>query len=169
MSYRRDRDFLFDEGVIPKNSIGCEIGVWKGEFSYELLSKTNPKKLILIDPWLYRPDYKNRWYGGLKSSQEKMDKIYKDVCIWHGTDNRVKIIRGTVDNLKENVDWIYVDGDHSEEPCYYDLITSYNFVKKMFIVDDYEWTGVKSAVSRFIKKYPKLSLYIKGNQAIIIK
>jgi hypothetical protein len=168
MSYRRDRDFLFDEGIIPKKSIGCEIGVWKGEFSCEILFKTNPEKLILIDPWLHKPEYKERWYGS-KSSQDKMDKIYKDVCIWHGTNKVVDIIRGTVDDLKCNVDWIYIDGDHSEEPCYKDLVTSYPYVKKMFIVDDYEWDGVKNAVKRFKKKYPNLSLKIKGNQAIITK
>ena len=167
MSYRRDRDFLFEEGVILHNSTCCEIGVWKGEFSYEILWKSNPKKLILIDPWKHRPEYKERWYG-LQSSQEKMDKIYNDVRIWHGTDNRVEIIRGTVDNLQEIVDWIYIDGDHSEEPCYYDLTTSYLFVSKMFIVDDYEWQGVKNAVKRFMDDHPnKLSLTIRNNQAII--
>lgn len=169
MSYRRDRDFLFDS-VIPKNSIGVEIGVWKGEFSSEILRKADPRKLILIDPWKHRsePEYSNRWYGK-SSDQKKMDLIYKDVCIWHGTDPRVRIIRGTINDLSEMVDWIYIDGDHSEEPCLNDLMVSYHFVKSLFIVDDYEWQGVKNAVGRFYREHPNVDIEVVGNQCIIRK
>lgn len=169
MSYRRDRDFLFEDNVIPKNSVGCEIGVWKGEFSYELLTHTNPKKLILIDPWKYVAEYETRWYGGPKMSQEKMELIYQDVVEWHGDRPNVQIIRGTVEDLSEMVDWIYIDGDHSEEPCFNDLMTSYQFVRKMFIVDDMEWDGVVNAVNRFLKEHPNCKARTQGNQCIILK
>ena len=33
---------------LPEKSIGCELGVWKGYFSREILSIVNPKKLYLI-------------------------------------------------------------------------------------------------------------------------
>lgn len=173
MSLRRDRDFLFDQNIIPKNAIGAEIGVWKGEFSSEILRHTNPKKLILIDPWKYRSEneYSLRWYGGDKMSQKKMDQIYEDVVEWHGEDPRVKIIRGTVDDLSELVDWIYIDGDHSEEPCYKDLMTSFPYVKSLIIVDDFEWSGVQNAVRRFQQEHPDVSIEVppNSNQCIIRK
>jgi hypothetical protein len=175
MSLRRDRDFLFEHNLIPNNAVGAEIGVWKGEFSSEILRKTNPKKLILIDPWKYRNEraYLKRWYGGDGMSQVKMDNIYKDVVGWHGDKPNVQIIRGTVNDLSEMVDWIYIDGDHSEEPCFHDLMTSFQFVKSMLIVDDYEWEGVQNAVRRFHAEHREaiyeIKVYPNTNQCIIWK
>ena len=47
MSTRRDRDFLFDDDIIPIKAVGAEIGVWKGEFSSEILRKADPKKTYI--------------------------------------------------------------------------------------------------------------------------
>src|ERR1700761_4356532 len=51
--------------MMPKNGIGAEIGVWKGEFSEQLLKGTQPQTLYLIDPWVVRddPTHRKAWYG----------------------------------------------------------------------------------------------------------
>jgi hypothetical protein len=39
------RPFLLE--MLPKNSVGAEIGVWKGDFSDRILKALNPKQLHL--------------------------------------------------------------------------------------------------------------------------
>lgn len=62
---------------MPKNSVCAEIGVYKGEFSQQILSLVKPKKLHLIDPWKYESNevYKDTSYGGLAGSQQVMDTL----------------------------------------------------------------------------------------------
>jgi hypothetical protein len=46
---------------MPKQSVCAEIGVWKGDFSERIIRVVNPRKLYLIDPWIFQPEYPMRW------------------------------------------------------------------------------------------------------------
>jgi hypothetical protein len=46
--------------ILPKKSVEVEIGVWLGELSKEIVKIVQPKKLHLIDPWLFFPQYPHR-------------------------------------------------------------------------------------------------------------
>src|SRR2546430_9287984 len=46
------RAFLFK--MLPRGSVGAEIGVWKGDFSKLLLRRVRPAELHLVDPWVDR-------------------------------------------------------------------------------------------------------------------
>src|SRR4051812_42875892 len=37
--------------VVPKNAVGVELGVFKGEFSAEILRVAKPRELHLVDAW----------------------------------------------------------------------------------------------------------------------
>ena len=62
-----------------KNLVRCEIGVYKGNFSIQILKYFQNKgfslKLFLIDPWKIDSDYKfvlkdlNIWFSKLKSGE----------------------------------------------------------------------------------------------------
>lgn len=66
--------------LLPKESIGAEIGVWKGDFSEEILRLVRPRELHLIDPWMFQLGFASRWYGGaIAKSQIDMDLIYQNV------------------------------------------------------------------------------------------
>jgi len=39
------------KGVVPTGGIGCELGVYAGEFAEQLIRIAKPDKLILIDGW----------------------------------------------------------------------------------------------------------------------
>jgi len=60
---KRSRDFVLRN--FPKNSVGAEIGVWKGDFSQEILGIVKPRKLHLIDPWAYQDsvEFSRALYG----------------------------------------------------------------------------------------------------------
>ena len=157
---------------INNNDVCAEIGVWKGDFSSDIL-KRNPSILHLIDPWVHQ-DYKKMWYS---IEQKKMDTIYNNVCKKFADDSRVKIHRNFSTEVKfpnEHFDWVYIDGNHTYPMVVKDLEFYYPLVKKggFLCGDDYGWTsidcpiGPKPAIDEFAKAY-NLSLEIKGNQFVI--
>ena len=59
--------------AIPKDGACVEIGTWKGEFSTEILAVAKPKQLVLVDPWAFREEFPNRWYGGVAGNKSGGD------------------------------------------------------------------------------------------------
>ena len=147
-------------------SVGIEIGVWKGDFSAQILSELKPKDLTLVDPWKYVPEYEFAWYGkGRVQSQSDMDEIYKFVTkrfelqISHGV---VNVHRGIASELR-NVcaDWIYIDGDHTFDGVKLDIQASRDLLKKegVLIFDDFGLSGWwNDGVTRAINEFVSLGL-----------
>ena len=108
---------------MPKRAVCAELGVWKGDFSQEILRVTRPRRLHLIDPWHCEEgeEYKDEPYGAAKGSQASLDGMHKDVH----TRFRSEIARGIVTIHRETsaeaadrfpieyFGWIYIDGNHS--------------------------------------------------------
>ncbi|MGA2089340.1 MAG: class I SAM-dependent methyltransferase, partial [Stellaceae bacterium] len=149
--------------LIPRDGICAEIGVWKGDFSQEILRR-NPKELHLIDPWLFSPSYPQRYYGGaIARNQHDMDAILAQVKSRFGGNPEVKIHRKKSFEAARQFpefyfDWVYIDGDHSYEAVLGDLVAWYPKVKHKGIIalDDYEWhdeagqRSVKAALNSFL-------------------
>lgn len=176
---QKDRNFLLQ--MIPKNSVCAEIGVWKGEFSEQIIKVVKPQNLHLIDPWKYIASYSNRWYGGtIAQNQKDMDKIHekvgskfkKEKCVVIHRCGSEKAVRKFKD---EYFDFVYIDGDHSYEFVKKDLEDYLPKVKKngYIIADDYSFWKVllgyevKRAVDGFIRDNEKLKLQVIKDQAII--
>lgn len=139
-----------------KDKVCLEIGVWQGEFSEAILSK-NPKQLILIDPWVFqKPDI---WPDDIRNIEgNDFDAAYNLVCNKFGQDKRVNIIKNYsffASNEFENdyFDFIYIDGIHTFESCYCDMICWWRTLKAngWMCGHDYVTTfaGVKCAVEAF--------------------
>jgi hypothetical protein len=177
------RDVVLD--VLPKRSIGAEVGVHRGNFSALLLNAVGPMELHLIDPWKYEdtPMYKNAWYGAKASGQGEMDRHYRYVCerfspqIQSGV---VRVHRGYSGEILAQLpnaylDWIYIDGNHLYEFIKMDLELSFEKVKRGGYIagDDYHrggwWEGgVKRAVDEFILRRP-VKLIAKKNRQFIVQ
>lgn len=83
----RARKFLLE--MLPRQSIGAEIGVHLGGFSRQISDALDPKELHLIDPWehLTGADYRKAWYGGrAKDGQQEMDARCAQVCATFATE-----------------------------------------------------------------------------------
>jgi len=178
------RNFLLSK--MPKGSICAEIGSWKGDFSKRIIDNTNPKKLYLVDPYIFVSNYKDAWYGGVSGSQDKMDEVYNSVVVRFKNEienNTLEIKRNfsteALATFHDNsLDWVYIDGNHTNEFVLHDLNISWNKVKVGGFItgDDYNlvgwWEdGVTKAVDEFIKlKEASIGkFYIKGTQFIIEK
>ncbi|MEM9046073.1 MAG: class I SAM-dependent methyltransferase [Pseudomonadota bacterium] len=151
--------------ALPKGSRCAELGVWRGAFSQQILAEVKPKSLVLVDPWAFVPTFEDRWYGGLfAKSQSDMDAIHDAVAERFAANSEVEIVRMKSDDFLSTTemefDWIYIDGDHSEEPVYRDLCLSWERVVPGGAVcgDDYHWLDsdgklpVKAAVDRFVSE-----------------
>lgn len=152
--------------LLPRRSVGCEIGVWKGDLSAALLRYLRPKRLHLVDPWLFMPDKPQAMYGGREAkSQADMDAVYEQVDRRFTDEQlrgRVVIHRATSANAAVaipdgSLDWAYIDGDHTYEGVRTDVGVYAAKVKPGGILcgDDYGSTGwwdagVRRAVDEFI-------------------
>ncbi len=124
------RAFLFT--MFPPQSVGAEVGVWRGGFSAMLLARVRPTTLHLVDPWTYVDDeaHEKSWYGGAEaSSQADMDVIAQGVAARFADEiatGRVKLHRAAsvvaADQVDDqSLDWVYIDGDHSFDAVRADL------------------------------------------------
>jgi hypothetical protein len=166
---RKNRSILLNK-INPEMTC-AEIGVWKGDFSNDILQK-NPKKLFLIDPWVHQ-NYEGRWYA---IQQAEMNEIYNNVCTRFSKFDNVEILRNysTEVKLNQKLDWVYIDGNHSYEAVLEDLNFYFNYLKDggFLCGDDYNWTdkhcpiGPRKAVNDFCEN-KNLNFDVFGEQFII--
>jgi hypothetical protein len=177
------REFVFE--FLPKNAVGVEIGVHKGNFSASILNALTPRELHLIDPWKYEDSepYKHALYGGRASNgQLELDKRYESVKQRFNENilaGRVIIHRGPSSSVMPEFpdayfDWVYIDGNHLYEFVKADLQISYEKIKPGGLItgDDYHdgawWQGgVKKAVDEFIAQKKSKVLSLENGQFIL--
>ena len=176
--YERREDMIKD--LIPKNTVGCELGVFAGEFAEFLYRSLSPNMLYLIDGWdlcgdmLFSGDQNGN--GGCNLNAKFLHKLVVDrfanntnVHIWKGwTHEKILEIPNST------LDWVYIDADHSYEGCLRDLELSLLKIKPNgFIMGhDYEinkakckadWNfGVGRAVDEFLKNHPSYTMIAKA-------
>tara|TARA_B100000212_G_C27366511_1_gene530577 strand:- start:1429 stop:1998 length:570 start_codon:yes stop_codon:yes gene_type:complete len=157
---------------IPENSIGAELGVWKGDSSAKFLKRA--KHIHLVDAWAPEVFNGSNEFGGYDEYLQRYSKLTGEATtegfvkyynnIYQGVVKRfanspITIHRMSTatwfDTFKDKLDWIYVDASHSYEGCLYDLSNAIKFIKPggKLLGDDYgpKKPGVKNAVDTFIK------------------
>ncbi len=166
--------------ILPKNSIGAEIGVFKGEFSKYILKVIQPKKLYLIDGWWkVRGEYFS-WntpcdnFGKLKTREtfEEAKRIVKKydknkVCAFH-IDNDLFALKRFPNRY---FDWVYLDTCHSYEQCKKELEILKDKVKEEGFIAGHDFFpypkhihhGVYKAVKEFIKKHNYEIIYLDNS------
>ena len=176
--------------LIKPDTVGAEIGVWFGNTSVQFLQK-GLKKFYMIDPYSLEPykessemsfdDYLAKYSkitGEFSPAgfERYYDKVFNEVTARFGSVKEAEICRMLSDTWFEKhkdveLDWIYIDGDHSYEGCLKDLENALNVVKSggLILGDDYGWpnaqwqkAGVTKAVNEFINKNGFKKMYRHG-------
>jgi len=166
--------------ALPKNSVGCELGVWKGELSAEILDIVRPEKLYLVDPWAYQPEFPGSWYGGgAARNQDDMDAIRDSVANRFSAFDCVDLVQKKTEELTNEIpdgslDWVYIDGNHQYEFVLNDLRTLFTKVKSGCIIcgDDYgrgKGAPITRAVKEFLEEGSCEMVWVKKHQYFLRK
>lgn len=170
---------------MPRESVCAEVGVWKGDFTARILATVRPRRIHLIDPWLFvaSPEYTLTWYGGVDAKdQADMDDIYEGVVKRFRREaedgivvlHRQRSIQAAAEFSPGYFDWIYIDGDHHYDEVRQDLELFGRVVKIGGYVcgDDYtdtSWWGdsVIRAVDEYVASGQAEVALIEGNQFVL--
>jgi hypothetical protein len=166
---------------LPEGGEVAEIGVASGDFSQDILTATKPRRLHLIDPWEHqdRADYAKdlnnvsegeqdaRFDAVLARFRAQIDggivKVHRD----YSEDAAIFFGDG-------QLDWIYVDGMHTVEAAYNDLVTYAPKIRADGFIIGHDYTnhvqarhwnfGVVDAVNRFVLEfgYEFVALTVEG-------
>ena len=141
-------DFL---EVLPKQSVGAELGVFRGLFTPHILQVVKPTKLHLIDPYWKIYGERFGWssrdtqdgqlktkdaYEEAKRAVEEHDK--NGVCEFHIEDDLVCL--ETFDD--GYFDWVYVDTSHTYDHTKAELALLDTKVKKDGLITGHDWREI---------------------------
>jgi predicted O-methyltransferase YrrM len=154
---RRDMVILFRELGFK---YGAEIGVDKGNFSEELCLGIPGLKLYCIDPWM--GDYESHM-------EEAVKRLAPYNC---------EIIRKTsMEAIKEfapgDLDFVYIDGDHSYDRVLEDLNGWTNIVREDGIISGHDYLNVKfihrrmwvrKAVNNYLEQHPIIDKFFMAHK-----
>src|SRR5688572_8759715 len=102
---------------------GLEVGVLSGENARNIISKWNGKMLHLLDPWETQPD---NVYCEPTNHTDWSEAYRSCVALAKEYEPRVNLIRGyspeaSLQFADGQLDWFYLDGNHSLEAVRKDL------------------------------------------------
>ncbi|MCL5018764.1 MAG: class I SAM-dependent methyltransferase [Candidatus Pacearchaeota archaeon] len=151
--------------------VGVEIGVHKGDNAKQMLKRMNLKMLYLIDPYELYNGYQdginlnnmhNTTFNKTKKEMERKLKKYK------GKYTLIeKMSEQAVNEIPDNLDFVYIDGNHEYKYVKKDIELYYKKVKDGGVFGGHDFLGlnfndVRNAVIDFLKKY-NLQLYVGYN------
>jgi hypothetical protein len=129
----------------------AEIGVHKGDNASEFLAELPIKQAWLIDPW---SDKHPAGYND--NTQADWDELARSVAARYASFSNVEILRMVsekgADLVPNELDLVYIDGDHSLEGITLDLRCWFPKVRAGGILcgDDYTNLDVRQAVTNLV-------------------
>ena len=163
---KRRGDFL---ELLPKGSVGAEVGVFRGHFTKHILERVRPSRLHLIDGWwrLYGEHFPNwGWYtrfGRLKT-RDAYASVERTAARHDGGKSTVMHVGDAAECLRSfddsYFDWVYIDSAHDYEHTKAVLEIVKNKVKPGGTILGHDWEenpchvhhGVCKAVNDFMKE-----------------
>ena len=138
--------------------VGAEIGVLGGTGSKSMLERLPNLKLYCIDPWKYFSGKEYEAGRNQKFHNENYEEAKKKLMPFK---NRVTILKMVSDEanlvVKERLDFVYIDGDHSEDQVRRDITNWKKKLKPRSILAGHDWgmNQIKKVVRELLGE-PKL-------------
>jgi Methyltransferase domain len=166
---------------LPKGAVAAEVGVWQGDGTAAMLRHARPRALFLIDPWEHQSEHRASLYGG-EDGQRRLDEVHASVLARFAEEierGQVKVLRARSDaataEFDENqLDWAWIDGDHTYDAVKGDLDAFARIVRPggYLAGDDYivDWwrDDVIRAVDEFVAA-GRGTVEIIGRQHFLIR
>lgn len=164
----------------PRGGVGCEVGVFTGEFSDRILKWGKPRELYLVDPWKF---FEEEGYFGDKPSakyqQAAQDERYRRVTTRFAraiAAGQVRVVRKTSVDAAADFpdgffDYVYIDANHAYEHVKTDLEAYYPKLKSggLLCGDDFHLEGVQRAVGEFVAARGLKIDDTRNRQFVIVK
>ena len=160
---------LFNKDFLPSNElndyikelgnniVGCEIGVCHGEnFCHMLEVCDNIQKLIGIDPYIAYDDYGGRVSQG--ETENFREVTFQNLELINAGDRaeiRIMTSDDAVSTISDgSLDFVFIDGNHSQEYVRRDIRNYYDKVKTggIFAGHDYSMSSVQNELKEFLKE-----------------
>lgn len=170
-SYDRQLErFETIEHLLPPDSVGAEIGVYKGGFAEFLRTRT--RLLYLIDPWYRLSPF---WGDVKKPEMSAVAALINILTVYREEIEAGKILvipdfgatflRGLPENY---FDWIYLDASHQYAHTFAEIEAAVRCIKSggVLIGDDYDpdpaskQHGVYRAVNEFVARNASYSMVL---------
>lgn len=167
--------------LLPDNSVVVEIGVYRGDFSSQILDELNPAALFLIDPYSKGDSFYdnglNTAYSiesDLKYILERFEKEIKSGQVLPIKGFSYDVVNGFPDNY---FDTVYIDASHLHPDVKRDLNDWLPKLKESGVISGHDYIniggfGVIEAVDEFMKEQNlQMALFNEngGDWAIVIK
>lgn len=157
--------------ILPKGSVGAEIGVFFGRFSQGLAKGAEPSRLYLIDPWwtLHGETFSFR---PQKSTREAYESTKRRMSRWIERDVVSLVVRRSQDALSamedDCLDWAYLDSSHDYSETLEELRLLRRKVKPNGIICGHDFNtakhpGVFRAISEFLDECRDLEVFYLDN------
>lgn len=139
---------------------GVEIGVWEGGNAEEVVNGLPLEKFWLVDcwgDWSSQPGVEESL--GIKEDSDFWERLYTQVQERFAHYPNVEIVRlwshEAAKQLPNDLDFVYIDGNHSYEGVAADLRLWVPKVREggWVMGDDWNTTGVMKAVPEFVGEY----------------
>ena len=151
--FLRGMGLYIKENIDQKNLTGVEIGTASGDNANTLLGNLNIKKLYCIDP------YGEYYDEGFKKNIDQSPSYNTAKRKLNKYGDRYEFIRGcsneVIDRIPDDLDFVYIDGNHNYEYVKKDIQLYYPKVKHKGIFGGHDfigYIGVIQAVLEFIEK-----------------
>jgi len=149
-----------------------EVGTWKGESAFNMakiaLKHHSDAGVICVDTWLgskeFWLDHHDYRYLGLDLNHGYPTVYYQFLAnvMYQKLENHIvplplpsTLAHHVVRHNRVHVDMVYIDGDHSEDTVYNDIMAWHPFVKQHGLIfghDWHNWIGVSNAVRRYCQE-----------------
>ena len=130
-----------------KDLVGVEIGFNEGVNAENIIENLDIQKLYVIDPYESYTHFKQENIDRWKEKGLLILEKYKDKIILIE-----KKSVDAIDLIPDNLDFVYIDGDHEYSSVFCDLMSYTNKIKKggLLCGDNFECMTVRCAIYDFI-------------------
>ena len=148
-----------------RNLVGVEIGVWRGHNALSILQNLDIRMLYLVDSYLLYPEYNHNEIlshtdmEANKAEARELLKPYEDRITWV-----IKKAHDAKDDIPNELDFVYIDGNHSTIAVVLDMIDYYPKVKAggFFSGHDIWKPEMRPSIDKFARdRGYEISLYDK--------
>ena len=136
---------------------GAEVGVWKGQNAINYMRCLAIQHLYLVDPYSSRSNYTCAW---VSNEQRDFDEAFQtaqtNIAQWGFADQVEFIRRPSVEAaplIPNDLDFVYIDGDHGILPIYQDIATYWPKVKWGGVIGGHDFGDhVQKALALFLDR-----------------